>query len=69
MVYQPMGGSAQTFPNVMNQASRPATGNGWYYNDTANPTQIILCPSSCMLVEGDMTGEVDVTLGCSTVIL
>jgi hypothetical protein len=69
VVYQPMGGSAQTFPNVMGLASCPANGNGWYYDNPANPTQIILCPASCSLVEADMTGEVDVTLGCSTVIL
>jgi hypothetical protein len=69
VVYQPMGGNAQTFPNVMDMASCPANGDGWYYDDNANPTQIILCPTSCTLVEGDSTGEVDVTLGCSTVIL
>lgn len=69
VVYQPMGGNAQTFPRVMDMASCPANGNGWYYDNASNPTQIILCPASCTLVEGDMTGEVDVTLGCSTVIL
>jgi len=69
VVYQPMGGNAQTFPKVPDQASCPANGNGWYYDNPASPTQIILCPASCTLVEGDMTGEVDVTLGCSTVIL
>jgi hypothetical protein len=70
VVYQPGGGGpAETFPNVMNQASCPASGNGWYYNNPAAPTQIILCPSTCTAVEGDMTGEVDVTLGCTTVIL
>lgn len=69
VVYQPMGGGAQTFPNVPDLASCPANGNGWYYDNPAAPTQIILCPASCTLVEGDMTGEVDVTLGCSTVIL
>ena len=53
----------------MNMANCPANGNGWYYDNPAAPTQIILCPASCTLVEGDMTGEVDVTLGCSTVIL
>jgi len=69
VVYQPMGGNAQTFPNVMDMASCPANGNGWYYDNPAAPTQIILCPASCSTVEADMTGEVDVTLGCSTVIL
>jgi len=69
VVYQPMGGNAQTFPMVMDMASCPASGNGWYYDNPSAPTQIVLCPASCTLVEGDMTGEVDVTLGCSTVIL
>ncbi|MBV8756788.1 MAG: VWA domain-containing protein [Deltaproteobacteria bacterium] len=69
VVYQPMGGNAQTFPRVMDMASCPANGNGWYYDNPANPTQIILCPASCTLVEADMTGEIDVTLGCATVIL
>ena len=53
----------------MNLASCPASGDGWYYDNPAAPTQIILCPSTCTAVEGDMTGEVDVTLGCTTVIL
>jgi hypothetical protein len=69
VVYQPQGQNAQTFPNVADLASCPANGNGWYYDNPAAPTQIVLCPASCTLVEGDMTGEVDVTLGCSTVIL
>lgn len=69
VVYQPMNGNAQTFPRVMDLASCPASGDGWYYDDPQNPTQIILCPASCTRVEGDTTGEVDVTLGCSTVIL
>jgi len=69
VVYSPMGQSGITFPNVPNMAACPANGNGWYYDNPNQPTQIVLCPSSCTLVEGDMTGEVDVTLGCSTVIL
>ncbi len=70
VVYQPGGGgAAQTFPYVMTQANCPASGDGWYYNNPANPTQIILCGSTCSRIEGDTTGEVDVTLGCSTVIL
>ncbi|MEO8551657.1 MAG: hypothetical protein ABI678_16890 [Kofleriaceae bacterium] len=69
VVYQPMGMNAQTFPKVPDEASCPASGNGWYYDNPASPTQIILCPASCTLVEGDETGEVDVTLGCDSVIL
>ena len=70
VVYTPGGGgSSQTFPYVMTKANCPASGDGWYYDDPAHPTQIILCDSTCTSVEGDATGEVDITLGCSTVIL
>jgi hypothetical protein len=69
VVYTPGSGGPETFPYVMNQASCPASGNGWYYDDPANPTQILLCPSTCSEVQADQAGEVDITLGCSTVIL
>jgi hypothetical protein len=60
--------SSETVPNVANAAACPASGDGWYYNDVAAPTQIILCGSTCTKVAADSTGEVDITLGCSTVI-
>jgi hypothetical protein len=68
VIYTPGGGSAQTVPNVANAAACPASGDGWYYDDAAAPTQIILCGSTCATVSGDATGEVDITLGCATVI-
>jgi hypothetical protein len=63
------GGQTRTIPKVMDKASCPASGDGWYYDNPAAPTQIILCDGTCGVVQADMTGEVDVTLGCSTVIL
>jgi len=70
IVYQPgNGGSPVTLPYVMSKANCPATGNGWYYDNPQMPTQILLCDSSCAGIEVDQTGQVDITLGCSTVIL
>jgi hypothetical protein len=69
VVYTPSGQPAQTFPYVMSKAQCPASGDGWYYDNAANPTKIILCDSTCTRIEADTMGEVDVTLGCSTVIL
>ena len=66
VVYTPSGGSPETFPYVGSQANCPASGNGWYYNDANNPTQIILCTSTCGVVQADSMGEVDITLGCQT---
>lgn len=40
-------------------------GNGgWYYDNNANPTKIILCPSTCNAIKSDPNAKVDVSLGC-----
>ena len=62
------GGMPVTIPYVMSQAQCPATGNAWYYDNAAAPTEIILCSSTCGTVEADTTGSVGITLGCQTVI-
>ena len=62
-------GVATTFPYVMTKQNCPASGDGWYYDNPASPTQIILCNSTCQRVESQTTAEVDITLGCATVIL
>ncbi|HEY1556024.1 MAG TPA: VWA domain-containing protein [Kofleriaceae bacterium] len=69
VVYQPgNGGQPVTLPYVMDAANCPANGNGWYYDNPAAPTEILLCSSTCTTIEGDMTGEVDITLGCATIV-
>ena len=70
VVYTPgNGGPPQTFPYVGTQAMCPAVpGNGWYYDNPTNPTQIILCSPTCSTVEADTAGSVAIALGCATVI-
>lgn len=65
--YTPGGGSKGVIPFVANEAACPATGNAWYYDDPANPTQILLCPSTCQTVSADTMGTVDIVLGCATI--
>jgi hypothetical protein len=67
VVFTPSGQASETFPYVMTHANCPASGDGWYYDNASNPTKIILCDSTCTQVEA-ATGEVDITLGCTTVI-
>jgi hypothetical protein len=71
VIYTPGGGGPPvTIPYVMSKANCPAPpGNGWYYDDVTTPHQILLCDSTCGTVGGDTQGEIDVQLGCSTVIL
>lgn len=44
-------------------------GQGWKYDDPANPEHIILCPATCALLHDDFTAKVDVLLGCKTQVL
>jgi hypothetical protein len=62
------GGSPQLIPQVTDQAHCPASGDAWYYDNPSAPTQILLCDSTCNKVKADSTGEVDVLLGCTTIL-
>ena len=69
VVFTPSGGSPVTIPNVPDKNSCPSNGNGWYYDNNAAPTSIILCTDTCGTVQADASGSVGITLGCATVIL
>jgi hypothetical protein len=61
------GGAAQTIPKVANKA---ACGNadGWFYDNDANPTQIVMCDTTCNKFSMDAKGEVDIVVGCDTIV-
>lgn len=65
--YTPGGGSKKVIPYVTSASQCPPSGDAWYYDDAMNPTQILLCPSTCTAVSGDMSGKVDIVLGCATI--
>lgn len=46
-----------------------STGQGWYYDDPSAPTEILLCPDTCGVVDGDDTGHVQIQLGCQTILM
>jgi hypothetical protein len=67
--YTPGGGGAPALiPMVAAEANCPGSGLGWYYDNPAHPTQILLCPGICDMVKNDPAGQVDVLTGCTTVI-
>jgi hypothetical protein len=43
-----------------------ADSEGWYYDDPATPSKIILCPVSCTAVDSDHAAKVSLTFGCPT---
>jgi Mg-chelatase subunit ChlD len=65
--YTPGGSTVgQTIGNVANEAACGSNG-GWYYDDPANPTKILLCPSTCTTAQADADGKISVVLGCDTI--
>src|SRR5262249_391503 len=55
-----------TLPNVLTK-SACGTKTAWYYDNNANPTKIVLCPSACMAVQADVQASIDVLFGCKTI--
>ena len=60
-------GIPETIYHVPDQASCDPTLGGWYYNDNAKPTSILVCPASCAKISAAGQGsKVEVVLGCAT---
>ncbi len=59
-------GTAHDILKVASEADCHPTDGGWYYNNDAMPTAILICPASCDLVSGDPLGKIDIVLGCQT---
>lgn len=66
--YTPEGGMAEVIPQVSSQAGCPPDGMAWYYDNSVPPKQILLCPSTCDKISADTKGQVEVLVGCKTVI-
>ena len=63
--YTPGGGMKTTLGQVPDAAACGPSG-GWYYDDPASPTQIILCPATCGVVQADPNADIEILIGCAT---
>lgn len=62
------GGAPVIFPKVNDLQSCPQNGNAWYYDNNQAPTQIVMCPATCDLLKADAMGQIDIVLGCQTIV-
>ena len=62
--FTPPGGKANTVPKVKNAAACTSSP-GWYYNNDAKPTAVVLCPAFCKSLGN---GKLKVLFGCKTII-
>jgi hypothetical protein len=51
---------------VSSQAKCPTDKLAWFYDGATPPQAILLCPSTCSNVKGDIGGEMVIALGCRT---
>lgn len=58
------GGNPSTIGQVSDAAA--CTSGGWYYDNPAEPTKIVLCPDTCQAVQSDTEAKIRVVLGCAT---
>lgn len=47
-------GEAQCDPNL----------GGWYYDEPANPSRVVLCPATCDVIETQKEAELNIGIGC-----
>lgn len=61
--YTPGVGAPINLMNVGNSGACGA-GNGWYYDNPADPTSITLCPATCTAVKNDVNGKLELSIDC-----
>jgi hypothetical protein len=63
--FTPTGGKSELVPQVPSKALCPTSGDAWYYDNPSNPSEILLCTTTCGTVSTG--GTVNVLTGCQTV--
>ncbi len=61
-----------TIPYTSSFDACDETRGGWYYDDAAEPTRVILCPTSCDFAREetqDTSGAFDVVFGCQSILI
>jgi hypothetical protein len=61
--YTPTGGAVVEL-GLVGSAAECGTAQGWYYDDPANPTRILLCPTACETVTADKGAAIEILAGC-----
>jgi hypothetical protein len=65
--YSPMDGNPPQDILKVKSAADCGPQGGWYYDNDANPTKIIVCPANCDSMSKNINGAVDIIFGCQTV--
>jgi hypothetical protein len=63
----PGAGSPTQFGHLDTPADCSRASQGWYYDDAANPQQVLVCPQTCDLLKSSTGARVDILFGCETI--
>jgi hypothetical protein len=66
VLYTPGGGMPQAILNVPGGAPDCGMSGGWYYDNIASPTKILMCPATCAILQADAKGKIEIQFGCET---
>lgn len=66
VVHYTPGGTAnqETLTQVTDSSKCDSVGRAWFYDNNANPTKILFCPTLCASASQDISGRVDIAVGC-----
>jgi len=68
VLYIPQGtGEPITIGQVPTESDCTEQTGGWYYDDPADPKQILFCPSTCDAIRMDEDAQVQLIIGCETI--
>jgi hypothetical protein len=52
---------------VESAADCAQVANGWYYDDLADPQQILMCPQTCARFQSLQNASIEIRFGCTTI--
>lgn len=65
LTFTPSSGPAVALPKRNDLAACNGNVNtGWYYDNNAAPTKVLLCPKSCTTAQNDPGSTIELALGC-----
>jgi hypothetical protein len=64
--YRQGGGSTTETISAVQSAADCGSQPGWYYDNSAQPQRIFVCPATCDALRTDREGKVDIAFGCAT---
>jgi hypothetical protein len=67
VTYAVDGGAPQILGKVDSPADCNTVAGGWYYDDPAAPTKVMVCPDVCQIIQSADAAEVQIEFGCQTI--